>query len=403
MPRSAVVTFLALLTVVAAVPGGVAVAEPSPTDGRVADRTVATNPAVAPQIGDTPSELAVTAYANGSARWQFTYRTPLANDSEREDFRAFADRFESGETGLFDSFRNRSTGLVAEAENVTGRPMNASAFGHDAYVDTAPMRDFGVVTLSFRWGGFAAVSGDRVVVGDVFEGGLYIGPGQRLVLRSGPDLAFASVSPSATQSDPDSLAESDSVTWTGERRFTDNRPRAVFTRADGVTSASTDAADGDGAGTDGDGLAPLVGGVLLAVGAAAVFLRRRATADGEPSPGRDDSSPESAAAQADDTGTEAAPTNEDAPTEDSAAAEAAPAVSNTELRSDEDRVIGLLKEHGGRMRQSRIVEETDWSKSKVSMLLSEMEEDGRLSKLRLGRENVVSLPGEGPIDDDEGS
>ena len=74
----------------------------------------------------------------------------------------------------------------------------------------------------------------------------------------------------------------------------------------------------------------------------------------------------------------------------------APAVSDAEMLSDEQRVKNLLEDHGGRMRQVQIVDETDWSKSKVSMLLSDMEEDGELSRLRVGRENVVSLPGHEP-------
>lgn len=61
--------------------------------------------------------------------------------------------------------------------------------------------------------------------------------------------------------------------------------------------------------------------------------------------------------------------------------------------TDEERVVGLLESNGGRIRQTRIVERTDWSKSKVSMLLSEMEDDGTIHKLRVGRENVISLPG----------
>jgi uncharacterized membrane protein len=64
--------------------------------------------------------------------------------------------------------------------------------------------------------------------------------------------------------------------------------------------------------------------------------------------------------------------------------------------SDADCVIELLEEHDGRMKQTHIVEETDWSKSKVSMLLSEMEDDGEISKLRVGRENIVSLSGKEP-------
>ncbi len=70
--------------------------------------------------------------------------------------------------------------------------------------------------------------------------------------------------------------------------------------------------------------------------------------------------------------------------------------SAAEPASDEDRVVRLLRDHGGRMKQTRIVEQTDWSKSKVSMLLSDMEEQGLVTKLRVGRENLVSLPGEEP-------
>lgn len=65
--------------------------------------------------------------------------------------------------------------------------------------------------------------------------------------------------------------------------------------------------------------------------------------------------------------------------------------------TDEERVIRMLESNGGRMRQTRIVERTDWSKSKVSMLLSEMEADGALHKLRVGRENIISLPGAEPV------
>ena len=98
---------------------------------------------------------------------------------------------------------------------------------------------------------------------------------------------------------------------------------------------------------------------------------------------------------------------EPGPAEGGAAAAGAAEISDEELLSDEDRVISMLEERGGRMKQVKIVEETGWSKSKVSMLLSDMEEDQQLSKLRVGRENIVSLAGhepeaaKSPFDDDE--
>ncbi len=69
------------------------------------------------------------------------------------------------------------------------------------------------------------------------------------------------------------------------------------------------------------------------------------------------------------------------------------------LLSDEERVERLLEHNGGRMRQADIVGETGWSDAKVSQLLSAMADAGRVEKLRLGRENLISLPdGEGGDD-----
>ena len=74
-----------------------------------------------------------------------------------------------------------------------------------------------------------------------------------------------------------------------------------------------------------------------------------------------------------------------------------PAVERTpEPLTDEDRVLTLLREHGGRMKQSRIVAETEWSKAKVSRLLSAMTDDGEIDKLSIGRENIISLEGHRP-------
>lgn len=67
-----------------------------------------------------------------------------------------------------------------------------------------------------------------------------------------------------------------------------------------------------------------------------------------------------------------------------------------EFTTDRERVRQLLEENGGRMKQSHIVDSVDWSKAKVSRLLADLEDDGQVTKLRLGRENLVCLPGHEP-------
>ncbi len=69
---------------------------------------------------------------------------------------------------------------------------------------------------------------------------------------------------------------------------------------------------------------------------------------------------------------------------------------------DEDRVVELLSAQGGSLRQQAVVDRTDWSKSKVSRLLSRMEERGTIRKVPVGRENAIELAGEESTGESEG-
>lgn len=59
--------------------------------------------------------------------------------------------------------------------------------------------------------------------------------------------------------------------------------------------------------------------------------------------------------------------------------------------TDEERIHRLLASNGGRMKQSQIVDSTDWSKAKVSRLLSGMANRDKITKLTIGRENIIFL------------
>jgi len=63
-----------------------------------------------------------------------------------------------------------------------------------------------------------------------------------------------------------------------------------------------------------------------------------------------------------------------------------------EFMSNEERVRSVLAAHDGRVPQSTLVEETGWSKSKVSRVLSSMEADEEVVKINVGRGNVVMSP-----------
>lgn len=337
------------------------------------------------------TEFRIEVLANGSARWTFHFERRLSNDSEERQFRAFAEDFEENETQLFTDFRRQARALASEGENATGRSMEATAFSRRAVInEELGTGTTGVVEMSFTWTGFAEHDGDQIIVGDVFEDGLYIGPEQALVVQTADDLTFESATPDGEPS-AGSLSESDSVTWRGEHRFTDNRPRVVLAPPNAAETTSESGATNDGGaqgddqssgGADGTGMSSsltLVAAlaVLLVSTVALVALRRSDSLFGGDA---------SEAEGPGDAGTAAA--------QEAGAAD--PAVEDEELLSDEDRVVKLLTENNGRLKQVKIVEETGWSKSKVSMLLSDMEEEGTISKLRVGRENIISLDGDEP-------
>lgn len=334
------------------------------------------------------NEVQLTVYENQSARWTFHYERTLSNETERQNFESFAQEFNTNETQLYRGFQRDSSALVADGANITGREMEATGFARRAHVTSSLGNDIGVVEMSFTWTAFGVENTGRTVIGDVFEGGLYLGPQQSLVVAPGPGLRFESVEPSATQSNSSSLAGSDSVTWQGEQEFTDNRPQVVF-----VTNQTTGGGQSGGVGgtetneqrgsveavvspSSGTGLSlPMLAGVVgvLVLGGAATVWYLRRSEFGPYAESDDEVEPEPVGT----TITE-------------------PAVSDEELLTDEDRVVRMLEASGGRMKQVNIVSETGWSKSKVSMLLSDMEEEGLISKLRVGRENVISLKGHEP-------
>lgn len=80
----------------------------------------------------------------------------------------------------------------------------------------------------------------------------------------------------------------------------------------------------------------------------------------------------------------------DQPAADGEAGEERPPIDESIL-TNEEVVCRLLDRNEGRMRQTEIIESTEWSKAKVSRVLSDLEEEGVVSRVRIGRENVVDL------------
>ncbi|MCL9813092.1 helix-turn-helix transcriptional regulator [Natranaeroarchaeum aerophilus] len=328
-------------------------------------------------------QFKLTIHENGTAQWTFQTNRHLDDEEEVEQFETFAAEFNDDEDHqLFADFRDQATALVRNADDELDREMAARQFEREAGVETDTQgNSVGVVRMSFYWEGFGDQQDDRVVVGDIYEGGHYIGEDQWIVFEAGDGLVFSEYEPTETgELSGSNLTDSDSITWKGEEVFSDNQPRAVLQPADAVDEEEINGEPNENPDeSDNNPWMLFTGIIVLVLGIGIIAAWRRDATVFE----------QLVTADAAETSTDSTEPSASESTGDSA-------VPDEELLTDEARVTSLLEENGGRMKQVRIVEETGWSKSKVSMLLSDMEDEGDLSKLRVGRENIISLDGHEP-------
>ncbi|WP_336337574.1 helix-turn-helix transcriptional regulator [Haloarcula brevis] len=336
----------------------------------------ATDPVVAQQTTGTPAPVAenttfaLAIQSNGDARWTIT-DTYALEENETEAFRDTGEQFaaEDDQAVWLPAFREAR----AEASTVTGREMSIT--GVDRRYEVSDRK--GQLILEFTWTNFATVDGENIVVGDAFNAtdGTWFGTltaDQRLVISPPPGYGVESAPSAVTDG---------KLVFEGQRTFEPGYLSVVYTGEQPNTQTPTDTPGSAFGGVDSVWLGGVVLLVLL-VGAVG-YMFRTGYADGLPS------------ATADDDGGDSAGTA--APTSDTTDSEEV----DVELLSDEERVERLLEENGGRMKQARIVSETGWSNAKVSQLLSSMDEEGRIDKLRIGRENLISFPDEDITDFDE--
>jgi len=386
---------LALLTALSLSLIGPATAGVSIADGSTGVASATTlddpRPSVGPQFSNMPPSpdadntvTRITVAENGSATWTLQIRTRLGTDTEAEQYRDFQQRFRNNTSNYLGSFSESIENIVDNARTATGRDMQASNFEASTSIQSVPRR-WGVITYRFSWSGFAQTEGQRVVVGDIFQGGYLIAENDTFAVVGPSDYHIAAVDPA-----PNERGE-DSVSWDGREDFATGHPRVEF--------APGPAPTGNQAQNQTPGVIPSMellgslGGLAILLAGAVIVARRRGYDIGPNSTlGSTTSTTDGGATPADAAG----PTTPASGTE--SATSISPDKRDRELLADVDKVTRVLQEAGGRMKQSEIGEELDWSKAKTSRVLSRLEDDGEIEKLRLGRENVIDL-----ADDDDQS
>lgn len=300
----------------------------------------------------------------GDATWNVTVRFPTGTAAESDAFEEVATAYAGDEaTELLPVEPFEVTADVVDDE--VDRDMAIQ----DVEREVIRMNDVGMISLTFEWTGFAKADGDRVIVGDVF-----VATKQPWFATLNENEYLRISGPNDYTVESSGMAVRDGTMWMdGPRNLNEEQLSGTF-----VASSPPPDPGNDGrmaAILGGAGVTALLLGVLLAIAYAGgwpplvaaitrLSAEERTDADGE--------------ADSDAAGGDEEPDP----------------LADRELLSDEELVLRLVEHHGGRMKQGSIVEESDWSNAKVSQLLSQMSEQGEIRKLRIGRENLISLPDE---------
>lgn len=291
-----------------------------------------------------PDGVAMTVTLGGgdTVQWTIEHRYRLRDQNETDAFDSLAADIEANTSAYTARFRERMNATVSGAETATGRDMQLTDITVAAEKRNLP-QTYGIVRYQFTWAGFANVTGDRIVAGDAISG-LFLEESMSLRIEWPTEYTATSVAPAARES-----GETHAL-WRGPTDFGAQEPRVVLER-------------GTGTGTTGDLPWVALGGlgllVVLGLGGGALWWTRRDTG-GTPAPAA----------------TEPAPTSEEA----------------AELLSNEEQVLQLLEDRGGRMKQQEVVDALGWTDAKTSQVVSSLREDGEIESFRLGRENVLRLP-----------
>ena len=315
------------------------------------------DPMVTGQEDIDPDEvrLDVELQDDGSAEWTIELWVRLEDDESSEAFDSLEADIADDPEAHTGEFAERIDGTVTAASEATGREMSADEF--DVGTERQSLaREYGVVRYTFQWNGFAALEDGDLHAGDAIAG-IYLDDDTRLLIGWPEEYELVSVAP-----DPDEERDR-AVIWRGSQTdFVSGEPRVVAAPA------------GTGLGVGAVGIAA----VIAAIGVAAVWWYRT-RADGETGEGTVDS-PEERSEVAEEPST-SSPTTDRPP---------------RELLSNEEQVLRLIEDRGGRMKQKEVVEELGWTDAKTSKVVSGLREDGDLESFRLGRENVLSIPEDGP-------
>ncbi len=287
------------------------------------------------------SIITIDVHEDGTAIWTMEKHISLETQTDVQDWEEFiAQGQESAQSQKdLEEFSIRINGLIESAEVYSNRPMVAENFEVEYDTLKAISGSFGIVRFSFEWKNFSEIKSEKILVGDIFSEGMILTSENVLIIQIPGNYDIESVSPDFDTQDGNKLV------WGGSqyRSFDKGEPALVLSRKSNYRADNQ--------------IVWYLMIIILSGSAVAIYFKKR----GKPTF---------------DSNIESSPLN--------------PA-KTMEYLEYEEIIEQILNRSGGQVYQSEIVKEMGLSKSKISILLTKMKEEGKIIKIRKGKENIIRL------------
>ncbi|MBO3799774.1 MAG: MarR family transcriptional regulator [Candidatus Brockarchaeota archaeon] len=161
-------------------------------------------------------------HKDSSATWIVELLTPLSSEEEKADFQEFMES--ANREYMLSSFKSTIDSMVDKASSTTGRLMRAEDFSLEIDIKGV-LKQLGVIEYRFTWINFGIKTANTIEIGDVFEGGFYLFPDEMLEIDYSElvdDYFLKLISPTPSRE------EASKKIWFGKFDFSDGEPKLVF-------------------------------------------------------------------------------------------------------------------------------------------------------------------------------
>ncbi len=306
------------------------------------------------------SVITIEVNGNGTALWTMEKRLPFTKSQINEWEATMKSGQNVSQYKVISEFNDTVNLLVTSSHNFSNRSMEIEEFNSsNISYDTSKTLDggFGIIRYSFWWKNFSVMNSSKIYVGDAFLDEMVISSTTALIIKMPDGYDVQNATPEFDKRDGNRLIWESSY-----QNFSKGEPVLVLSPVASVNVTAVNVPENKPSSLP---AVIIIGTIIILILIASVIIWKK----------KQSSKVE----------------NETGQLTESEAPLPAPSDLNEEFLGYEDMIEKFLIKSGGQAFQSDIVKESGLSKSKISIVLAQMKEEGRVIKVRKGKENIIRL------------